>query len=160
VGLGLSPSRDLVTLSGAKSPSPWVQDGFFTAFRMTIASPAGSGADFDTALQWARACLGPGRRVDEPQLGLWERALPAQYSPHDQAEVGTYARHGPGAGRLAAEAAATQTKPACAGWRASLLWAKGPWVNAQAHLPGSGTEGGLAATRTVGEGSALEILAS
>jgi len=47
---GLSQSRDLVTLSAAKSPSPNVGVGFFTAFRMTISAPPGGRADFATAV--------------------------------------------------------------------------------------------------------------
>ncbi|HMA35453.1 MAG TPA: DNA repair protein RadA [Chloroflexia bacterium] len=46
----LCPSRDLVTLSAAQTDSTRVRDGFFTAFRMTIAAPPGGRADLVTAL--------------------------------------------------------------------------------------------------------------
>jgi len=70
--LGLSQSRDLVTLSRAKSPSPSVRDGFCTeftlerseGFRMTISLPAGGEADFEAALaEYRRVLTLPYRRA-------------------------------------------------------------------------------------------------
>jgi len=64
-----------------------------------------------------------------PTAPLGARGTPQADQPNKQ--------QGPGAGRLAAKAAATRTKPACAGWPWSLRggWGRSPPVGASRPLP-------------------------